>query len=103
MKYCIVFSATDSQDEADKIAGALLEARAASCVQMTPVRSAYRWKGKIEHAPEILLTIKTKDKLYPEVEEIIKANHSYEVPQIVKIPVTGGLPAYLDWVRDNTR
>jgi periplasmic divalent cation tolerance protein len=103
MAYCIVFSTAGSQAEADKIAGALLKARAASCVQMAPIVSTYHWKGKIERADEIHLIIKTRDEIYPDVEEIIKSNHSYEVPQIVKLPITGGLPAYLEWVRDETK
>lgn len=103
MSYCIVFSTTASQIEADKIATALLEARAVSCVQMMPIISLYHWKGKIERTNEIHLTIKTKDELYPEVEKIIRDNHSYEVPQIVKLPITDGLPAYLGWIREETK
>jgi periplasmic divalent cation tolerance protein len=70
---------------------------------MAPIKSAYRWKGKIERANEIHLVIKTRDEFYARVEEIIKANHSYEVPQIVKVPITGGLPAYLDWIGGETK
>jgi periplasmic divalent cation tolerance protein len=103
MGYCVVFSTVGSQAEADKLAMALLDARVASCVQMTPIKSAYHWKGKIEHANEIHLVIKTKNELYPQVEQIIKDNHSYETPQIVKLPITDGLPAYLDWIKDETK
>ena len=103
MAFCIVLSTTGSQEEADKIAGVLLENRAASCVQMMPITSHYRWKGKIERENEIHLLIKTRDDLYPHVESLIKENHSYEVPQIVKIPVTGGLPEYLDWIGEETK
>ncbi|MCL2673504.1 MAG: divalent-cation tolerance protein CutA [Alphaproteobacteria bacterium] len=102
MKYCIVYSTAGSQAQADKIAAALLENRAASCVQTAPIKSAYRWKGKIEHADEIRLVIKTRDELYPKVEETIKSNHSYETPQIVKVGITDGLPAYLDWITEET-
>lgn len=103
MAYCVVFSTAGSQAEADKLAVALLEARAASCVQMTPIKSVYHWKGAIEHADEIHMTIKTRDDLYPKVQEIIAKNHSYETPQIVKIPITDGLPAYLDWIKNETK
>jgi periplasmic divalent cation tolerance protein len=102
MTYCIVFTTAAGQAQADKIAAALLEARAASCVQTAAINSAYHWKGKIERAPEIHLTIKTRDELFPKVREIIAANHSYEIPQIVKIPITDGLPAYLDWIKKET-
>ena len=103
MSYCIVFSTAGSQAEADKIAAALLSARAASCVQMAAIKSAYHWKGKVEHADEIHLTIKTRDGLYPMVEKIIRANHSYETPQVVKVAIGDGLPAYLDWIRAETK
>ena len=102
MDYCIVLSTTGSQEEAEKIAGVLLENRAASCVQISPIVSLYHWKGKIERSDETRLLIKTTDTLYPRVESLIKENHSYEVPQIVKIPVTSGLPAYLDWISEET-
>ena len=100
--YAIVFTTAASEEEANKIANALLGARVASCVQMTNTHSAYHWKGKIEYAPEVHLTIKTRDELYPQVQKIIVDNHSYEVPQIVKIPITDGLPAYLDWIKEET-
>ena len=102
MAYCIVFATAGSQEEADKIAAALLENRAASCVQMRPIESLYHWEGKIERANEIHLTIKTADNLYPRVESLIRENHSYKVPQIVKLPITGGLPEYLNWISEET-
>lgn len=103
MTYAIVFTTAGSQAQADKIATALLNARAASCVQMMTVCSHYHWKGKIEHENEIHLTIKTRDDLYNTVAEIIRTNHSYEVPQIVKVPITDGLPEYLDWISTETQ
>ncbi|MDR0319505.1 MAG: divalent-cation tolerance protein CutA [Rickettsiales bacterium] len=103
MTYCIVFTTAGNQAEADKITAALLDARAASCVQAAEIQSAYHWKGEIARAPEIHLTIKTTDALYPKAAEIIKANHSYDVPQIVKVPIADGLPAYLDWIRAETK
>jgi len=102
MDYCIVLSTAGSQEEADKIAGILLEKRAAACVQITPIVSLYHWKGKIERSGEIRLLIKTTDALYPRVESLIRENHSYEVPQIVKLPITAGLPEYLDWISEET-
>ncbi|MDR1696873.1 MAG: divalent-cation tolerance protein CutA [Rickettsiales bacterium] len=100
--YCIIFSTAGSAAEADKIAAALIDARAAACVQMTPITSLYRWKGAVEREPEIHLMIKTRDELYDAAAEIIRANHSYETPQIVRVPITDGLPEYLDWIRDET-
>jgi periplasmic divalent cation tolerance protein len=69
---------------------------------MTPITSLYQWKGKTEHASEIQLLIKTTDALYPRVENLIKENHAYEVPQIVKIPINAGLPDYLEWISEST-
>jgi periplasmic divalent cation tolerance protein len=69
----------------------------------SPIKSSYHWKGKIEHENEIHLTIKTRDELYPKVEKIIKDNHSYETPQIVKMQITDGLPEYLEWIKDETK
>ena len=102
MTYCMVLSTTGSQEEALKIANVILENHAASCVQIKPIESLYHWKGKIERANEIHLLIKTRDDLYLKVESLIKENHSYEVPEIVKIPITAGLPEYLDWIREET-
>ena len=102
LAYCLVLSTTASQDEADKIAAVLLENRAAACVQMKPIVSLYHWKGQIERSNEIQLLIKTKDALYPRVERLIKENHSYEVPQIVKLPINAGLPEYLNWISEET-
>ena len=102
MAYCVLYSTVETQEEADKIANLLLETRAVACVQMIPIVSMYRWKGKVERANEILLSIKTTDALYPRVEELIRQNHSYEVPQIVKLPITAGLQEYLNWISEET-
>jgi len=102
MNYCVVLSTSPSQEEAEKIAGVLLENRAASCVQITPTFSVYRWKGKIEREKEFRLLIKTTDELYTQTEKLIRENHPYEVPQIVKLPVSGGLSEYLKWISEET-
>ena len=103
MSYCVILSTASSQEEAGKIAGTLLESRTVSCVQMVPITSHYRWQGKIECAAETLMIIKTTDALYPKAEKLIKENHSYEVPQIVKLPITAGLPDYLNWISKETK
>ena len=102
MPYCIVLTTTASAQEADKIADVLIENRAAACVQISPITSIYLWQGKVERECELRLTIKTTDELYPRVESLIKENHSYEVPQIVKVPISCGLPEYLEWVSAET-
>jgi len=103
MNCCIILTTTASQEEADKIAAALLENNVAACIQMSPIVSFYRWKGKIERDNEIRLSIKTTDALYSHVEKLIKENHSYEVPQIVKLPITAGSAEYLGWVFEETK
>jgi periplasmic divalent cation tolerance protein len=102
MEYCIVLSTVESHEEADRIAEVLLEKRLAACVQISPVTSVYRWKGKIERDSEFRLVIKTADELYSKLENLIKGHHSYEVPQIVKLPITDGLAEYLGWIDEET-
>jgi len=102
MSHCIVLTTTASAEEADKIANVLVENRVVACVQIFPIVSIYRWQGKVERENELRLTIKTTNELYPRVENLIKENHSYEVPQIVKVPITDGLREYLDWVSEET-
>ena len=103
MNYCVVLSTTGSQEEAEKIACVLLENHAAACVQTTPIVSLYRWKGKVERSGEIRLLIKTTDAQYHRVESLIRENHSYEVPQIIKLPISAGLPEYLDWISEEAK
>ena len=102
MTYCVVFSTVHSQEEAEQIADALLKNRVASCVQFIPTTSWYHWQGNIEREQEILLIIKTTDTLYNNVELYIKEIHSYEIPQIVKLPISAGLPEYLNWIASET-
>jgi len=84
---------------AEKLARQLIEAHVAACVnQLASCTSTYCWQGKIETATEVPLLIKTTVEAYPRVEKLIRAAHPYELPEIIAVPVTAGLPAYLDWV-----
>jgi periplasmic divalent cation tolerance protein len=88
---------------AEKLAHALIENRAAACVNvLAPCRSIYRWKGAVESAVEIPLLIKTTRAAYPLVEAIVRANHPYDVPELIATPITHGLPAYFDWLDTET-
>lgn len=99
----IVLTTIDSRDGADSIAARLVESELAACVQIVgPVTSVYRWKGAVETAGEFLLIIKTRAALYPELERTLKNLHPYETPEIIAVPVTAGLPAYLSWLADST-
>jgi periplasmic divalent cation tolerance protein len=99
----LVFSNCDSADEAGRIARALVEARAAACVNIVPgVMSLYHWQGKIEEAAEWTLLIKTTRSLFPAVCAELRRVHSYEVPEIIAVPIIEGDPAYLDWIDRET-
>lgn len=100
--YCLILSTAGSRDEADRIAELLVTRRLAACVQVLPVSSFYIWQGELNRDAEHLMLIKTAAARYPDVESFIRENHSYEIPEIVKLPITGGLPAYLGWIAENT-
>lgn len=88
---------------AEKLALALVEERAAACVNvLTACRSIYRWQGKVETVDEIPLLIKTTAANYSLVETIVSTHHPYDVPELIAVPITYGLPAYLDWVAKET-
>lgn len=88
---------------AEKLALALIESRAAACVNvLAACRSIYQWQGAVETATEIPLLIKTTAENYPQVEAIVRTQHPYDVPELIAIPITHGLPAYLDWLATET-
>jgi periplasmic divalent cation tolerance protein len=103
-EYVEVRSTTDSREEADKICAAVVEARLAACAQVSgPIRSTYWWQGKIERADEYFLAMKTTRDRFPELARVIRANHSYEVPDIVAVPIIEGTDDYLEWISSETR
>ncbi len=99
MKYITVLSTVSSKKEGEKIAKILLRKRLAACVQVIPgLQSFYIWKKKICHEAEYLLMIKSKASLFSRLEKAIRDIHSYEVPQIVAIPILQGTRSYLKWL-----
>jgi len=97
--YIQVVTTTSTKAEAQRIAEVLLERRLSACVQILgPMESTYWWEGKRERAEEWLCLIKTKDDLYPQVEETIREVHPYEVPEIIALPITAGYRGYLRWM-----
>ena len=103
MEPLLVLTNLPDQGAAEKLAHVLVEARAAACVNvLAACRSIYRWEGAVETAGEIPLLIKTTAENYPQVEAIVRANHPYDVPELIATPITHGLPAYLDWVAKET-
>lgn len=100
--YCVVVTTAPDREEAGKLARGILENRLAACVQMSDIRSLFLWEGTMQREEEVALTIKTTDRRYAELEAYIAEYHSYDVPEIIRIPVTGGLPGYLSWLDDTT-
>ena len=94
-----VITTTADQNEANKIARALVEKRLAACAQVSgPITSCYWWEGKIETSTEWRCLIKTRRGLYPQVEQAIIELHPYEVPAILAVPVAEGSQSYLKWM-----
>jgi len=101
--FIIILVTASSEEEAKKIAQVLVEKRLAACVNLIKdIRSIFRWKGKLSDENEILLIIKTRKKLYKNVEEEVKSLHSYEVPEIIALPIISGSKDYLYWVDSET-
>ncbi len=99
----VAFVTCSSEDEALKIANALVEDRLAACVNLVaPIRSIYRGEGKIWDEKEWLLIIKTQRHRFEALEKKVKSLHSYSVPEIISLPITEGSSAYLGWIRENT-
>jgi len=95
----LVFTNMPDAQSAENLARVLVESRMAACVnQLAPCNSTYRWKGKIESASEVPLLIKTTKSAYPKLEKLICKSHPYELPEIIAVSVSAGLPAYLGWI-----
>lgn len=98
----VVLTTVDSEALAETLATRLLEQRLAACVQAVPIASRYRWQGAVRCDDEILLLIKTSRDAVAATMRCIETHHSYEVPEILALPVADGLPAYLDWIARET-
>lgn len=95
----VVLTTTSSRDEADRIAVALVERRLAACVQIAgPISSVYHWQGQVANSQEWLCLIKTDEPHYPAVEAAIQELHSYEVPEVIALPIIAGSAGYLHWL-----
>src|SRR5579862_8197992 len=94
----VVLTTCGSAEEADKIARALVSKKLAACVNVLPaVRSIYRWKGEVQDAEEIVLVIKSSRALFDDVRVEIEKLHSYEVAEVIAVPIVDGSEAYLEW------
>ena len=100
----VVFNTCATAEEANKIARKLVEERLAACVNVLPgVRSFYRWQGAIEDTSEWLLVIKSSRTLFDSLRAELEKLHSYEVPEVVALPIVDGLANYLNWMESELR
>ncbi|HKQ59784.1 MAG TPA: divalent-cation tolerance protein CutA [Candidatus Polarisedimenticolaceae bacterium] len=100
----LVLTTAGSADQADGLAQALVERRLAACVNVVAgVRSTYRWRGVIEREAELLLVIKTVERLFEPVRAAIRELHGYELPEVVCVPLAAGDPDYLRWLEESVR
>jgi len=99
----VVWTTFSNPDVGKRLTEGLLEQQLAACVQTLPIHSAYRWKGAIQQETETLMLIKIRRSSYPRVEAFIRDIHDYEVPEIVMMPISAGLPAYLKWMGEETK
>ncbi|HWF40270.1 MAG TPA: divalent-cation tolerance protein CutA [Candidatus Acidoferrales bacterium] len=101
----VVLVTCGSVDEARKIGRALVDERLAACVNVVqaPVESIYRWKGRVDTATEFLMIIKSSRERFSAIEERIRKLHSYEIPEIIALPIEKGSRDYLAWLTDSVR
>lgn len=99
MDFIVVLVTTSSEEEAEKIAQEIVKEHLAACVNVVPkIKSIYFWKGEVYKDTEALLIIKTRSKKFDTLKEKIIQLHSYEVPEIIAIPIVKGSQTYLDWL-----
>jgi periplasmic divalent cation tolerance protein len=89
------------RNDAERLGEGLVEAHLAACCSVVPtVHSFYYWEGQLKREHEALLLVKTVESRAQAVQEYVRANHSYELPEIIQVTIEGGLPAYLQWLAD---
>ena len=100
----LVLTNLPDRASAERLAHALIDDHTAACVNiLAECASVYRWQGQVESTTEVPLLIKTARDAYPQLEQAIRTHHPYELPEIVAVPIAVGLPAYLQWVVQETR
>jgi periplasmic divalent cation tolerance protein len=102
--YIVIFITASSKKEGRRIARALLKNKLVACVNIVDkISSFFWWQGKIDTAKELLLIIKSKKSLLPKIIKLIKSKHSYDVPEIIVLPIIAGNSDYLRWIDDSVR
>lgn len=102
-EFNVVITTCGNKEDAGKVIKALLDEKLAACIQVYEIKSFYSWKGAINEDAEQILLIKAKSELYKEIETCIKENHTYEVPEIIQVPITNGSESYLNWIKEVSR
>lgn len=100
--HCLVLIAAPDADLAARLSDALVAARLAACVQTMPIESTYRWAGELQRDAEVLLLAKSRTALLDDLIAEVKARHSYQVPEIIALPIIGGGADYLTWLDAET-
>lgn len=101
--YVAILVTASGKEEAQKIGRVLLEKRLAACVNLVSgIESKFWWQGKIDSAEEVLLIIKARASAVAAIVKLVRENHSYTVPEIIALPIVGGNPDYLEWIRRET-
>ncbi len=103
MRYIQAMTTTGKKSEAAAIARSLVKKRLAACVQACPISSTFRWKGKVMEGREWMLLIKARSSDYKKLEKEITRLHSYELPEIIALPIAKGSRRYLNWIGSSTR
>ncbi len=102
-EFALIYITTSGPEEAQKLAKAVLERRLAACANIFPATQAlYRWEGQITAATEAVLLLKAPASYYTEIEKVIRAQHSYQTPAILQIPLSQGLPEFFRWIARET-
>jgi periplasmic divalent cation tolerance protein len=102
-QYGVVLVTAASRVEAEAIAQTLIQARLAACVSLMPIQSVYTWQGKVHQEEEWQLMIKTDLNRFADMETKIREIHSYEVPEIIALPILAGSHPYLNWIAEQTQ
>lgn len=103
MEAIVIYITAPNEDEGADIARTLVQERLAACINIiAPVRSIYRWQEKVEDEREVLLIVKTRKRLFDSLLERVRELHSYTVPEIIALPITGGSEDYLKWLGEAT-
>ena len=102
-QYSVVMVTAASRTEAEMIARALIETHLAACVSLLPVHSIYTWQGEVQSEDEWQLLIKTDLSKFSDLESKVRELHSYEVPEIIALPIVAGSQSYLKWISENVK